>query len=84
MKAVSGTAPADDIFVPHEHSEGSAGLTVEGVVFHGRSLRVYLLSEDKYSLAADLPRQSEHAAMTTGNRFFASLRPGTSCPILPA
>lgn len=80
---IIGVRP-EDILVSHERSEGSVGVAVEGVAFHGRSLRVHLLAEDKYSLTADIPRQSAHAALATGDRFFASLRPGASCPILPA
>jgi spermidine/putrescine transport system ATP-binding protein len=74
----------EDILVSHERIEGAVGVRVQSVIFHGRSLRVHLLTEDKYGLTADIPRQSEARAITTGAHFFASLRTGASCPILPA
>lgn len=81
--ATIGVRP-EDILVSPERIAGSASVKVEGVVFHGRSLRVHLLTEDKYSLTADIPRQSELAAMAVGEHFFASLRPGAACSVLSA
>ncbi|MDQ0319071.1 spermidine/putrescine transport system ATP-binding protein [Pararhizobium capsulatum DSM 1112] len=81
--ATLGVRP-EDILVSYERAEGSVGASVESVVFHGRSLRVHLLTEDKDSLTADIPRQAEPAAMATGEHIFVSLRPGASCPILPS
>jgi spermidine/putrescine transport system ATP-binding protein len=81
--ATIGVRP-EDILVSHERIEGAVGVRVQSVIFHGRSLRLHLLTEDKYGLTADIPRQSEPRAMATGAHFFASLRPGASCPILPA
>jgi spermidine/putrescine transport system ATP-binding protein len=81
--ATIGIRP-EDIQISVGRSEGSAAVTVESVVFHGRSMRVHLRTEDRYSLTADILRQSELAAMTVGEHFFASLRPGAACPVLPA
>ncbi|TXI01364.1 MAG: ABC transporter ATP-binding protein [Rhizobium sp.] len=81
--ATIGVRP-EDILVSREQVENSVGVRVESVVFHGRSLRVHLTMNDQRNLMADIPRQSEPAAMAVGERFFASLRPGAACPVLPA
>jgi spermidine/putrescine transport system ATP-binding protein len=81
--ATIGVRP-EDIVVSREGDERSVSVKVRSVVFHGRSLRVHLATDDHHSLMADIPRQSEPAAMAVGESVFASLRPGAACPVLPA
>ncbi|MGV1793022.1 ABC transporter ATP-binding protein [Rhizobium sp. A37_96] len=81
--ATIGVRP-EDILVSRERIENSVGVRVQSVVFHGRSLRVHLATDDQRNLMADIPRQAQPAAMTVGEQLFASLRPGATCPVLPA
>ena len=81
--ATIGIRP-EDILVSRESGDRSVSVTVESVVFHGRSLRVHLKTEDRHSLMADIPRQAQPEAMAVGEQLFASLRPGAACPVLPA
>ncbi|NEI72334.1 ATP-binding cassette domain-containing protein [Rhizobium lusitanum] len=81
--ATIGVRP-EDILVSRERIENSVGVRVQSVVFHGRSLRVHLATDDQRNLMADIPRQAQPAAMTVGEQLFASLRPGAACPVLPA
>jgi spermidine/putrescine transport system ATP-binding protein len=57
---------------------------VESVVFHGKALRVRAKIGTGTGIVIDLPRQGENAACRPGTIVDIGLRPGATCPLLPA
>jgi spermidine/putrescine transport system ATP-binding protein len=77
-----GVRPED--LVLSDPNPDTAPANVDSVVFHGKSLRVRARIGAGTVLVVDLPRQGENAACRPGTILNVSLRPGASCPLLPA
>ncbi len=73
----------EDLALSDEPGPGAAQAVVEGTVFHGRSLRVHLRPVGAEPVMADVPRAAG-AHLKPGDAVFVGLRPGASCPLLPA
>ncbi|MDB5524911.1 MAG: transporter, ATP-binding protein [Rhizobium sp.] len=65
-------------------SVDTAPARVISVVFHGKALRVHAEIGTGTKIVIDMPRQGENAACRPGTILDIGLRPGTSCPLLPA
>ena len=57
---------------------------VTSVVFHGKALRLHAEIGTGTRIVIDMPRQGENSACRPGTIVNIGLRPGASCPLLPA
>ena len=73
----------EDVVLGSEVLPEAAAAEVEGTVFHGSSLRVHLRLAGGAELMADVARGNLPGPVARGDRLFASLRAGASCPLLP-
>ncbi len=73
----------EDLAVAPSSAPGMTRAVVEGTVFHGRSLRVHLRPAGADPVMADVPRAAG-AHLKAGDPVFVGLRPGATCPLLPA
>jgi spermidine/putrescine transport system ATP-binding protein len=78
-----GIRPEDFIVVP-EGTPDSFAAEVSSVVFHGKALRVHANAGTETKIVVDLPRQGEGRDTRQGTILNVALRPGASCPLLPA
>jgi len=74
----------EDVLLTATSVPSSAPVRIAGVVFHGRSLRVHADRGDGQSVTIDVPRQTDAPRFSAGDTAYISLRPGATCPILPA
>ena len=78
-----GIRPEDFVIAP-EGTPDSFPAEVSSVVFHGKALRVHARAGEETKIVVDLPRQGEGRETRQGTILNVALRPGASCPLLPA
>jgi spermidine/putrescine transport system ATP-binding protein len=74
----------EDFTVFFEANAETMPARVQSVVFHGKTLRLHAEAGAGTDIVIDLPRQGENAAPAAGTILHIGLRPGASCPFLPA
>jgi spermidine/putrescine transport system ATP-binding protein len=74
----------EDFTVFAEANAETMPARVQSVVFHGKTLRLHAEAGAGTNIVIDLPRQGENAASAPGTILHIGLRPGASCPFLPA
>jgi spermidine/putrescine transport system ATP-binding protein len=80
--ATVGVRPED--LIAGEPGPTAIPASVTSVVFHGKTLRVHAEIGARTGIVIDMPRQGENAACRPGTILHIGLRPGASCPLLPA
>ena len=83
VETTVGIRPEDFIVVP-DGAPDSFAAEVSSVVFHGKALRVHARAGAETKIVVDLPRQGEGRDTRQGTILNVALRPGASCPLLPA
>jgi spermidine/putrescine transport system ATP-binding protein len=73
----------EDLVVRHRDPETTPA-RVTSVVFHGKTLRAHAEIGRGTKVVIDMPRQGDSAACRPGTVLDIGLRPGASCPLLPA
>jgi spermidine/putrescine transport system ATP-binding protein len=74
----------EDFLVSALPAPSSVAATVSSVVFHGKALRMRLKCVGGTELIVDVPRKDDALGLASGAELHIHLRPGASCPRLPA